>query len=208
MNKFSIFEKIISLFYREAFSLKELKTLHPAQKHSEDFIFSLYDYSQKKVKKIIKYLKNKNDFLLKKKIADEMSKYLQDFLAEKKLFSEYTKPLVLPVPMTRFDKLKRGFNQTEILAYYLAKNIKGEYNKKVLLKNIKTKKQALIKNKKERFINIKNAFSIKKGKEDILKNTDIIIIDDLSTTGATLLEIKKILKKAGARNVTAITIAH
>lgn len=203
-----IYEKIITHIFGKKFSEKDLKILHPAPKHKEIFIFSLFDYKQNKTKKIIKYLKNNNDIFLKKEIARYMSEHILDYLSDQQELMYFKNPLVVPVPISRKRLRERGFNQTHSLAKYFAKNINGTYNKNIVKKHRTTKKQALIKNRVDRFNNVKNVFSIKTKKEHLLNNRDVIIIDDLSTTGATLMEIKKVLKKSGTRNIIAVTIAH
>ena len=137
-----------------------------------------------------------------------MSDFIIDYLSDQQELSYFKKPLVIPVPISMKRLGERGFNQTHLLAKYLAKNINSKYRKNIIKKHTTTKKQALIKNRIDRFNNVKNVFSVKKNKKHILQNKDIIIIDDLSTTGATLMEIKKVLKKSGARNIIAVTIAH
>jgi predicted amidophosphoribosyltransferase len=63
-----------------------------------------------------------------------------------------------------------------------------------------------MKTKKDRLQNQKNAFTIL-NKEKI-RNRNIILFDDIYTTGATINEIKKTLKKAGAKNIKVIVLAH
>lgn len=111
---------------------------------------------------------------------------------------------IVPVPMHWFKKLRRGYNQTELLAGYLA----SYYNIPILLKNLnRTKlKSPQIKLKEEqRFENIKNCFNVRDGK--VIKGKDILLIDDVCTTGATINECSRILRKAGANRVYAITLA-
>jgi predicted amidophosphoribosyltransferase len=81
-------------------------------------------------------------------------------------------------------------------------------NQNLLRKTKLTKKQALIKNREERFNNIANAFSV--DKNFLPKNLDsvvFIIIDDISTTGGTLTEIKKILEPYNTK-IFGFTLGH
>ena len=75
----------------------------------------------------------------------------------------------------------------------------------ILLRIKDTKKQFKL-NKKERIQNIKNAFDISKNVE-MSKDTNILVIDDITSTGTTLEEIIKVLKKNGYKNITALTLA-
>ncbi len=203
-----LYENIINIIFGKNLYKKDLEKLHEAPKNNETFIFSLFDYKQNKTKQIIKYLKNNNDLSLKKEIAYMMSEYIIDYISDQQELLYFKNPIIIPVPISNKRLRKRGFNQTHTLAKYLAKKIKGIYNKNLIEKYKTTKKQALIKNRKERFENVHNIFSISKKKKYIIKNKDVIIVDDLVTTGATIFEIKKVLKKNGARNIIAITIAH
>ena len=80
--------------------------------------------------------------------------------------------------------------------------------KNILIKPKETKHQARIHNRGERLKNIIGSFAIKNTEKNLLKNRNIILIDDIITTGATLTEARKTLKKAGARKIIAFTVAH
>ena len=204
----NIYEKILSIFFEQRFSKEYLSRLHLAAQHKENWIFSVFDYQQEKTRNIIKYLKKYNDFILKQELAEYMSDFIIDYLSDQQELSYFKKPLIIPVPISKKRLQERDFNQTESLAKYFAKNINAQYKKNIIYKQNTTKKQALIKNRSDRFKNVKNVFNIKDKNKQQIKNKDIIIIDDLVTTGATLMEIKKLLKKSGARNIIAVTIAH
>ncbi|KKS56700.1 MAG: Competence protein F, partial [Candidatus Nomurabacteria bacterium GW2011_GWF1_42_40] len=78
--------------------------------------------------------------------------------------------------------------------------------KDILIKPKDTKHQAHIENRSERLKNIIGSFTVKNS--EIIKGRNIILIDDILTTGATLSEARKVLKRAGARKVIAFTVAH
>lgn len=204
----SFLSQILNIFFTKVFDHDVLDHLPPAEPHSESHIFSLFNYRQKKVKEIIKHLKKHNDIFLKKDIAKKMHEQLMEYIFEQQNYGYFTKPYIIPVPISSDRLYTRGFNQTTLLAKELAKNIKGIYASNIIQKNKQTKKQALIKNRQERFSNIRGAFICNKKKQHLIKNKDVIVVDDLSTTGATFLEIEKTLKQAGARKVIGITIAH
>ena len=83
-------------------------------------------------------------------------------------------------------------------------------NKKVsnkILKKIKeTEHQARLKDRSVRLKNLLGTFEIVD--RDLVRGRNIILVDDVTTTGATLSEAKKVLRAAGARKVIAVTIAH
>lgn len=111
--------------------------------------------------------------------------------------------IIIPVPMDKKKQSKRGYNQTELISKILSEktDIKEE---KILQKTKIIKTQSLL-TIDERKANIENAFCIKNS--EIVKNKNIIIFDDIYTTGATANEISKILKKFGAKEVFVLVIA-
>ena len=81
-----------------------------------------------------------------------------------------------------------------------------KWEKDNLIKVKHTKPQSLMKNKIERLKNQKNAFKLRR--EEKILNKNIILFDDIYTTGATVNEIKNLLLKSGAKNVKIIVLAH
>lgn len=122
-----------------------------------------------------------------------------------KILSEIDPPdidVLIPVPLDNNKLRQREFNQTAILAYHLSKEWNLPIELDLLIKIKKTKDQASL-DKKERIINLKDAFRIVKP----LKYKRIGLVDDVVTTGTTLIECSKTLRKAGAEKVHAITLA-
>lgn len=111
--------------------------------------------------------------------------------------------MICYVPMTKSSIKKRGFNQCEIIAKRISKKLNIPVSK-ALIKVKNTKEQKTL-SKEERKNNIKDAFIIKENKE--ILNKRILLVDDVITTGTTLLECKKILEKSGAEKITILTIA-
>ena len=118
-----------------------------------------------------------------------------------------SKPLLIPIPMSSKRQKERGFNQTESLCAQIIKldreNI-FEYNPNILQKSRHTLNQTLIKNKKERIENIKD--SMKVSGEVLGRN--VVLIDDVTTTGATMRDARRALKENGVRNLLCVTLAH
>lgn len=102
---------------------------------------------------------------------------------------------------------KRGYNQAEKLAEALAKNF--EIPAMHALSRVKNTKTQVGLSKNEREENIKDAFAVKKEFAEEFKNTQqVFLIDDVSTSGATIRECAKVLKKAGVKYVWGVTLAH
>ena len=112
--------------------------------------------------------------------------------------------IIIPVPIHKKRRLKRGYNQTELIVKEICKNISLELKTDVLIKQKNIIAQSEL-NKNERKQNIKNAFEIKSINEIIDKK--ILLFDDIYTTGSTVNECSKILRKAGAKQIGVVTIA-
>jgi ComF family protein len=112
--------------------------------------------------------------------------------------------IITPVPLHWFRKLKRGYNQAEILSTTLSK----KYNKPSinLTKRVKYTSSQTKKNRENRAINISGAFKFRDNYN--IDGKKILLIDDVYTTGATTEEIAKTVIKHGAKGVSLITLAY
>ncbi|MFH1173243.1 MAG: ComF family protein [bacterium] len=113
--------------------------------------------------------------------------------------------LLLPVPLHRKKFLARGFNQAELLAKEIQKETNWPVLTDVLARKINNKAQVNLK-KEARENNVQGIFSI--NNEEKITNKNILLIDDVLTTGATLSECAKLLKTNGANLVRGLVIAH
>lgn len=127
------------------------------------------------------------------------------FLSDKVRLADYQKniDLVIPMPMHPQRLKERGFNQALEIAKILTKNCKVKLDYKSVERQTLTPPQATLP-LKERVKNIKGAF---KANAD-LTGKSIAIVDDVMTTGASLNELAKTLKKAGAAHVECWVIAR
>lgn len=112
--------------------------------------------------------------------------------------------LIVPVPLHWQRQNWRGFNQAELLAKDLAKKIGLEYAN--ALKRIKPTNPQVGKDAYKRRENIKGAFALDSISQ--LPNSNILLIDDVWTTGSTLKECCYVAKRGGAKKVWAITLAR
>jgi len=110
---------------------------------------------------------------------------------------------IASIPLHFLRERKRGFNQSAVLAKHIAAYFGARYVD-VLSRTDYTKPQAKLKIKK-RAKNIAGCFIC--ARPDEVKNKNIIIVDDVTTTGATLREACAVLKKHGARSVIALVIS-
>lgn len=114
---------------------------------------------------------------------------------------------IVPVPLHRYRLLKRRYNQAALIARELAKETAGTYVADLLQRRRSTPSQGYM-NFKERHKNVKNAFVISPRHALKIRGKSIVLVDDVYTTGATVKECTKILKKAGASKVYVLTLAR
>ncbi len=115
-------------------------------------------------------------------------------------------PIIIPVPLHRSRYNERGYNQSEVLAKELTTYIDLPIMTDVLIRQKKTIIQKHI-NQDERVNNMKGAFQIVTANADKIKNQNILLLDDVYTTGATTHECADVLQQNGAKQVIILTIA-
>jgi ComF family protein len=113
--------------------------------------------------------------------------------------------LIAYIPLHRKRKRWRGFNQAEILAKRFSQKTGLPLIKALVRKTFKTP-QMEIANKKLRFENVRNSFQIITREK--IKNKNLILIDDIAASGATLIEAARILKKSGSRKIFGLVLAR
>lgn len=128
-----------------------------------------------------------------------LSKFLIEIIEEKEIYAD----IICYVPMTKKSEKKRGFNQCEIIARHIGYHINIPVSD--CIKKIKNTKEQKTLTKEERVKNLRGAFKVIRVKD--IKNKNVILIDDVMTTGATINECKDILKKSGVSKITVLTIA-
>lgn len=112
--------------------------------------------------------------------------------------------IILPVPIHKKRKAKRGYNQSSLIAREIANEIKIEYGKNILIKNANNSPQSTL-NKTQRIKNVLGIYSVKNCEK--IENKKVLLIDDICTTGSTVNECAKVLKQNGASRVDVLTIA-
>jgi len=172
--------------------------LPKAGKTEFPFIFSIFSYQNPLVKELvwqIKYKKNKH--------ALDIAGYA--------LFTRLSNidgdVILVPVPISHSRRRERGYNQSELLIKEIIKydtSHKFNFDFNLVKRKIDVEKQTF-KNKGDRFKNTKDIFEI----TGTIKIQDkIIIIDDVSTTGSTINEMRNVLLEAGYSDVVGYTLAH
>jgi ComF family protein len=118
------------------------------------------------------------------------------------VFTENT--VLVPIPMPLIRKYIRGYNQSEHIARILSQQLQVPVDMGILKRLRSPKRQVTLKTKSERIKNQRQSFVVNK----TVSLLDIILIDDVTTTGATLQEARDLLLSLGAKSVRAITLAH
>jgi len=112
--------------------------------------------------------------------------------------------LIVPVPLHKYRENWRGFNQAELLASAISRKLDLEFSD--CLKRIKETKTQVGQSAADRRDNMKNAFRLNPKLE--IRNSNILLVDDVWTTGSTLKECCYVLKRGGAKTVWALTLAR
>ncbi len=122
--------------------------------------------------------------------------------------------VVVPIPLHFKRQHERGFNQAELLAKEFSKITGIEMRDDVLEKTKETPAQVEVQDKELRLKNLEGAFKLnlpplnpllsKEGRGVV----EIILIDDVATSGATLMHAARALKNAGAGEITGLVVAH
>ncbi len=186
-----------------------IKNLDLNEKELDNFVYSIFDYRNPIMKKIIWNLKYKNKKMLAGFLAIYLHERILEELTDLEVFENFTNPIIIPIPLSKTRLKERGYNQTLLIAEEIIKldrENKFILEKNILYKRKETEHQARIKNRQERLKNIIDTFAI--SNQEKIQNKNIILIDDVVTTGATLKEARKILKQNGAKKIIAFTIAH
>lgn len=180
----------------------EAKICASCRKHTEYArMYAPFSYSNKTIRAMIHRLKYRRI----QPYAAITASLLQKSAAFYKLaLPRNTVIVAVPLHPSRF--LERGFNQSEHIGQELSQRLAIPLaDRDVLVRHKRTKPQAQIKNPEERRENIKDAFRVRDATDIFRKN--VLLIDDVATTGETLNEAAKALKRGGAKSVWAFTLA-
>lgn len=173
-------------------------------------IIAAWDFKDPVARKAIHELKYRGRTGIAQVCGDALSDRLLEELGEQRVFGRFTAPLIVPIPLSGKRLRKRGFNQAELIAKHVsvALSLPSAFSPNVLKRLKDTPPQARIKDKRERLQNMRGVFAVPEKYAEALRGKDIILIDDVTTTGATLREAEKALRKAGARKVLLCAVAH
>ena len=171
-------------------------------------IYPVFDYKHPIVKRALWELKFKNNKAVAQPLAQALYDKMLEEMQELEIFQGFTNPLIIPIPLSKRREKERGYNQSEILCTELSfiDPMSFKLYTNVLYKTFDTKQQTKTRNRSERKNNLRGCFAVKH--QEKIKGKNIILIDDIVTTGATISEARKVLKMFGAKKIIAFTVAH
>lgn len=163
--------------------------------------FSPFFYEEPIRTMILKLKYASNGFIAKALAPYLAAVYLQHIAKQFK-----QPPVIVPVPLHRSRYNERGYNQSVVLAEELASYLHLATVPNALIRHKKTIIQKHM-NTAERAANMKNAFIVDSTQINQIKHQNILLLDDVYTTGATSHECANTLRQAGAKQVAILTIA-
>ncbi|MFC1727093.1 ComF family protein [Patescibacteria group bacterium] len=168
--------------------------------HSLNGLISLFSYRgivREAVKKLkYKHLTDLAEELIEKSIgpAKSMAPHFQEIL-------------LTPIPLHPRKERKRGFNQAEVLGKLLAQKMGWQFLPDLLKRTRYTQSQTKLKGK-QRLENVRGAFEVNDDYQNLSLKSCIFLFDDVWTTGSTLREGGRALKKAGVKEVWGLTLCR
>jgi ComF family protein len=117
-----------------------------------------------------------------------------------------TAPILVPVPLHASKRSERGFNQSELIVRAAAKYLPQPLEIAAVLKRHRATHSQVGLTREERIANLRDAFRVIDPAR--VKGRTVIVVDDVMTTGSTISECARVLKKAGAEQVWAATVAR
>lgn len=171
-------------------------------------IEAILSYKDPLVKNMIWLLKyKKNERAAEFSAQVFLEKVLED-MSDKKLWRGGKKAIFVPIPISEKRMRERGYNQTEFLAEKIM-NLGGHdlfiLDAKILARVRDTMPQTKLPREK-RLVNLRGAFEVTDATRIAEKH--VVLLDDVTTTGATFTEAKETLRRAGAQSVECFAIAH
>lgn len=171
---------------------------------SPDFLLAAASsYENEALKNLIHYFKYERFLAAEKPLREILIEYLGKVFAGWDL----TDFIIIPIPLHPKRLHSRGFNQSEILANIISKHFDIPLKTGILKRVKNTKPQIETKNHKEREENLKGSFEISADYKDMLKNKNIILVDDVYTSGATMNAAIRIIRRENKNRIIGIVVA-
>ncbi|MEK9153846.1 MAG: hypothetical protein AAB798_00065 [Patescibacteria group bacterium] len=214
MGMFSIFEYVFDIILppRARTARTKARTLEaiPLSPMSHDTlgvrITTLMEYQNIAVEDLIRSLKYDGSSHAVNLAAEALSDYLREEISSSRTFSA-RKIILVPMPLHKSRERERGWNQIELVLKALPQEFHGslaEFAPKALVRSRSTRPQTRL-SRSERLSNVSGAFVV--ADKSLICDAHVFLIDDVTTTGATLANAATVLRRAGAK-VTLIALAR
>lgn len=218
----NIFEKIratvLDFIFSESRRITELETKTPEEiileipraAFSGKNILAAFDYKHPDMRKMIWAVKYRGNQKIARLLAEALREALLEDFSDIGIFFNFKKPLLVPVPLSAERLRERGFSQTVLLAEKFAEACERDFDftlaPELLEKTKNTLPQTKMKSGRARQHNLRGCFSVPFPEKIAGKN--IILLDDVTTTGATFAEASRTLRASGAKKIICIAVAH
>ncbi|MBI4117594.1 MAG: ComF family protein [Parcubacteria group bacterium] len=167
-----------------------------------DRLLVAVSYEQALVKKLL--LAFKYEYV--EEIATVLALYMRQRLLAHKVSLRHCDAILIPIPLHRQRLRDRGFNQSERLALALIQcHVPAQINTLALIRTHYRSSQ-VTKIKKEREISVHGVFACVDSSS--VRGRNIMLVDDVYSTGATMQEAAKVLKKVGAKSVMGLALCR
>lgn len=154
-------------------------------------------YENPVVKELVHALKYQRIRTALEPLSKIVKSYLKKVIKTKEIQNSIF--IIIPVPLHAKKERERGFNQAALIARIVSDELKIKIHEDNLIRTKKTNPQIKTKNYKEREKNVAGCFGIKN--PALIAGRNIILVDDVFTSGATMKEAVRVLKKSGARKI-------
>jgi competence protein ComFC len=179
-------------------------------------IFAPLHYADNRVKSLLQSLKTRNDITLGTTLGNYLYESSREYISDIMTAKNMNSVIICPIPLNSHRLRDRGYNQSDLITVAFAHKWCREYTTDIdtvyiadlLEKVLETKKQSTLQNRTQRIANVQGSFMINKKYLSLVHNKTVIVIDDISTTGATLSVAKDALEKAATYSVILMAIAH
>ncbi len=158
------------------------------------------EYNNPVIRELIHLLKFKSVYHAAEPLGRMLARYVSG------LGLDLASYRIIPIPLGRARERSRGFNQAELIARALGDEFHIPVVTDILVRNRSTRPQTELGSATERAANVQGAFAVRNA--TLLAGGNVIIVDDVRTSGATLHEAVRTLKASGARKILALTVAR
>ncbi|MFZ2484506.1 MAG: hypothetical protein WAX80_02345 [Minisyncoccia bacterium] len=186
-----------------------LETLPQAEPLKDKNTIALFNYGHPLVKEIVWELKYHGNTKIASKLGEILYDVINQELTDRALFEKWSRPILVPIPISDKRRFERGWNQSELLAQAVklcdTEKI-FKYLPRQLAKLHHTESQTKTSSRSERLRNLTN--SMKVLNQTRVAGECVIVLDDVTTTGSTFAEARRALQEAGAKKILCIAVAH